>query len=321
MKDSDEGFGLRMQDQGLRMKDSRVLTPGAEVVYAKSGRGPAVLLIQGAGVVGAGWRPQIEELAGEYTLYAFDNRGIGGSRLDAGRVLAIEDMAHDALAIMDAEGVDTFHVAGHSMGGLIAQALALNAADRVKSLALLCTFVKGAQGARMSAAMLLTALRMRIGTRAMRRNAFLELVMPDAYLRSRDRAQLAAEVAPLFGYDLASQPYFVMKQVQAMAAYDASERWPDVRVPTLIVSAALDRIALPEYGRALAELIPGSRFVELAGAGHGVTIQCAPEINALLRDHLSRAEAPAVAATGPPPDPSRTLPSDGRRDRRSSSRT
>src|SRR5688500_19436743 len=110
MKDSDKGFGLRMQDQGLRMKDSRVPTPGAEVVYAKSGSGPAVLLIQGAGVVGAGWRPQIEELAGEYTLYAFDNRGIGGSRLDDGRVLTIEDMAHDAPAIMDAEGVDTFHV-------------------------------------------------------------------------------------------------------------------------------------------------------------------------------------------------------------------
>lgn len=144
-------------------------TPGARISYARAGSGPAVLLIQGAGVVGEGWRPQVDRLSEAYTLFAFDNRGFGRSVLEEDGCLTIEDMARDALAIMDAEGIPAFHLVGHSMGGLIAQEIALNARDRVKSLALLCTFVRGVEGARMAPATIVTALRMRIGTKQMRR--------------------------------------------------------------------------------------------------------------------------------------------------------
>ena len=274
---------------------SLLQTSGARINYRRTGTGPAVLLIQGAGVGGNGWRPQLDGLADRYTLLTFDNRGMGGSTLDRGAAVTIEDMARDALAIADAEGIDRFHVAGHSMGGLIAQALALGAPDRVKSLALLCTFVHGRQGARMTVPMLATALRMRIGTRRMRRNAFLELVMPAAYLATCDRSRLAQEVGLLFGYDLASQPFFVMRQVRAMAIYEAAARWPELAsIPTLVASAVHDRIALPEYGRTLAPLVHG-RYVEFADAGHGVTIQRAEEMNALLSEHFAAAEAARAA--------------------------
>ena len=269
-----------------------VETPGARIHYTKAGSGPPVLLIQGAGVVGEAWRPQVAALAPEYTVYSFDNRGIGRSTLAQSRRVTIEEMAADALAIMDAERVGTFHIAAHSMGGLIAQALALHARQRVTSLALLCTFVRGTEGARMSPAMMLTALRMRIGTRTMRRNAFLELIMPAAYLRTADRPRLAGDMALLFGYDLASQPPFVMRQVRAMARYDAAARWSELAdVPTLVVTAAHDRIARPEYGRELASRIHGARYVEIPDAGHGVTIHRAEVLNALLREHLAAAEA------------------------------
>ena len=189
--------------------------------------------------MGEGWRPQIERLRGQYTVYAFNNRGMSGSTLEDGSSLTIEEMARDALAIMNAESVHHFHVVGHSMAGLIAQALTLTARDRVKSLALLCTFVRGAEGARRNAAMIMTGLRIRIGTKRMRRNAFLELIMPSAYLRAVDRSRLAEEIAPLFGYDLASQPYFVMRQLRAMSRYDAAARWTELAgIPTLVVSAA-----------------------------------------------------------------------------------
>ena len=274
-------------------------TAGARISYTRAGAGPAILLIQGAGVVGAGWRPQVDSLGTEYTTCAFDNRGTGGSRiLDGGR-LTIEDMAADALAIMDAEGLERFHVVGHSMGGLIAQAVALQARARIKSLTLLCTFVRGVEGARMTPAMMLTALRMRMGTRVMRRRAFLSLVMPDAYARTAGAGSLAAQLAPLFGHDLANQPWFVMQQVRAMARYDAASRWRELDgIPTLVASAAHDRIARPQYGRALAALIPGARYVEYPDAGHAVTIQCADEVSALLREHLSAAEARFIG--GPP---------------------
>lgn len=264
---------------------------GARIHYVREGTGPAVLLIQGAGVGADGWRPQIEALADRFTVVALDNRGFGRSTAP-GNDLSIELMARDALAIMDAERLDRFHLVGHSMGGLIAQAAALTAPQRVESLALLCTFLRGAEGARLSAGMILTALRMRIGTSRMRRNAFLELVMPAAYLRARDRVRLAESIGGLFGYDLARQPAFVMRQVRAMARYDASSRLHELAfLPTLVVGASYDRIARPEYGRALASRIPGAHVVEIPDAGHGVTIQCAGRINALLSEHFVRAAA------------------------------
>ncbi len=263
----------------------------ARVSYTVSGDGPPVLLIQGAGIVGEGWRPQIDGLRDRFTLVAFDNRGTGRSTLPAGR-LTIEDMAADALALMDAVGFHRFHVAGHSMGGLIAQELALTRPGRVASLALLCTFAHGRQASALSLGMLLTALRMRVGTRAMRRNAFIELVMPREYLDTVDRAQLAQLLQPLFGHDLAEQPSIVLKQLRAMARYDAGPRLHALAsVPTLVISASHDRIARAAYGRELARAIPGAAYVEIRGAGHGVTIQRPDEVNELLASHLVRAES------------------------------
>src|SRR5262245_30947397 len=163
-------------------------TAGARLFYTRDGQGPPVLLVQGVGAIGNTWRPQIDELSGRYTVVAYDNRGIGRSTILDGR-LTIEDMASDALAIADALGIDRFHLAGHSMGGVIAQAVALRAPSRILSLAFLCTFARGGDGAKMSLPMFVTAMRMRIGTRAMRRNAFLGLILPARYLRRVDRAE------------------------------------------------------------------------------------------------------------------------------------
>jgi len=271
-------------------------TPGATLLYTRSGTGPPVLLIQGVGVVGNGWAPQVEELSDRFTLVSFDNRGIGGSNNDDGR-LTIEDMAADALAVVDALGFERFHVVGHSMGGVIAQALALSAPGRITSLAFLCTFAKGSDGSKVTLPMVATALRMRVGTRPMRRNAFLELIMPERYLQQTDRAALAARLHPLFGHDLAEQPPIVMKQLSAMSKYDARARLGALAgIPTLVVSAAEDRIANPASGKALAGAIPGSRYIEVAGAGHGLPIHRAAETNALLAEHFTRAEQRAVAA-------------------------
>jgi pimeloyl-ACP methyl ester carboxylesterase len=266
-----------------------ISTPGASLHYSRTGVGPPVLLIQGVGLVGAGWQPQVDGLKDRFSLVAFDNRGIGGSTIRDGR-LTIDDMATDAIAIMDGEGIDRFHVAGHSMGGIIAQAVALKVPERVKSLAFLCTFARGKDAARISLSMLVTALRMRIGSKPMRRNAFLELIMPARHLEQVDRAALAAKLEPLFGRDLADQPAIVMKQLGAMSKYDAGSRLATLAsIPTLVASATEDRIALCASGKALAAAIPGARYVELTDAGHGVTIHRAEQINNLLAEHFSRA--------------------------------
>ncbi len=246
------------------------------------GDGPPVLFIQGVGLSAPGWLPQVEDLSPRFRCVRFDNRGIGHST-HSGRELSIPRMAADAIAVLDALGISRAHVTGHSMGGVIACELALQAPARVQSLALLCTFARGAQATTMTPALVWSGLRSRVGPRSMRRAAFLELVMPPSALRGADRQVLARQLEPVFGHDLADQPAIATAQLLAMRRYDRHVDLASLRdIPTLVVSAEHDRIARPIFGRELAAAIPGSRYIELADAGHGVPIHRARDVNDLL---------------------------------------
>jgi pimeloyl-ACP methyl ester carboxylesterase len=183
------------------------------------------------------------------------------------------------------------------MGGLVALRLALASPKRVRSLALLCTFATGDVPTRPSPRMMWLGLLTRVGSRRSRRRAFLRMVLPPDALAREDRDALAARLAPLFGHDLADHPPIVMKQLGAMRGYDLTPRLGELAgVPTLVVSAAHDPIAPPSAGRAIAAGLPGARYVEIADASHGVPIQQADRVNALLLDHFARAEALAAPA-------------------------
>jgi pimeloyl-ACP methyl ester carboxylesterase len=266
---------------------------GCRLHYDLVGSGSPVVFIQGTGVHGAGWAPQTSALSAEYACLSFDHRGMGASQPVGARV-TIEQLAHDALALMDVQGWSSAHIVGHSLGGLVSLHVALAARARVRSLSLLCTFSRGRDATRLTPAMLWTGVRTRVGSRAQRRRAFLELVLP-AGSRRVERAEAdASELAPLFGHDLADQPPIVMAQLRAMTGYDATPRLAALDgLPTLVVSAEEDRIAPPALGRAIAAGISGATYRELAGAAHGMPIHRAAEVNGLLRDHFSRAEASA----------------------------
>jgi aminoacrylate hydrolase len=271
----------------------RILANGVDLCCEISGTGPAVLMIQGVGVIGRGWRPQVEALSRQFTVVTFDNRGIGESA-SGGAVLTIDDMAADALALMDSQRIDRFHLVGHSMGGVVAQAVALTAPSRVISLSLLCTFVNGRDAMRLSPAGMIKAMRSRIGTRAMRRRGMLRLIMPDDYLSSTDQAALAADLAVLFGHDLGDQPPVAMAQLRATSRYNMSARLAAIAaIPTLVMSGRHDPIASPRTGQALAAAIGTARYVEFEEAGHALPIQCASQVNALLLEHLVNAESAA----------------------------
>lgn len=270
------------------------LSDGSRIAYAVEGDGSPVLLIQGVGMAGVAWQPQVRALRERHRVASFDNRGLGGSAPLVG-ALSIERLAEDALALMDELAFERAHVVGHSMGGVIAQELALRAPERVLSLALLCTFARGKDAVALSPFIVWNGMRTRIGTRRMRRHAFLDMIMPPALLRGADRDALAAELAAVFGRDLADQPPVAMKQLSAMGRYDASSRLASLApIPTLVVSGAHDRIAPPATGRRLAELIPGARYVEIEDGAHAVVISGAERVNALLLEHLD-AEAQSAA--------------------------
>jgi pimeloyl-ACP methyl ester carboxylesterase len=262
------------------------LHQGCQIAYEIQGSGAPAIFVQGVGMHGSAWAPQVDALANRYECLSFDNRGLGRSQ-PLGTRLTIEQMAQDTLALMDAQGWASAHLVGHSMGGLIALQVALSARGRIRSLSLLCSFPRGRDALRITPGMVATWLRTAIGTRRQRRRALLELVMPPSALAGRDQAILASELALLFGHDLADQPSVSMKQLSAMLRYDATSRLHHLAgLPTLVVSAEHDRIAPPRVGREMAAAIPGARFVEIPDASHAAAIQHAARINALLTEHF-----------------------------------
>lgn len=266
---------------------------GCNLSYRVEGSGPPLVLVQGVGVCGSGWTPQVRDLRDEFTCLTFDNRGMGESQ-PVGAPITVPQMAEDALWLMSHLGWDSAHVAGHSLGGPVELEMALSQLRRVRSLSLLCTLARGKDATRLTWRMLALGLRTRIGPRRARRHAFLEIIFPPDALRDADRDALAAEMAPLFGHDLADQPPVAMKQLAALRAYDASSRLRELAgIPTLVMSAAHDPIAPPRYGRALASGLAGARYVEFADASHGLPIQHSSRVNELLRGHLRAAETSA----------------------------
>ena len=270
---------------------------GCRLAFQVDGSGPPVVLVQGVGVAGTGWMPQVQGLRSRFQCLTFDNRGMGASQ-PAGAPITVEQMAEDALWLMTRLGWESAHVVGHSLGGPVALEMALSQPARVRSLSLLCTLARGRDATALTWRMLWLGLRTRIGPRRARRRAFLEMVMTPSALREVDPDALAAELAPLFGHDLADQPPVALKQLSALRAYDASDRLGGIAgIPTLVMSAAHDPVAPPRHGRALAEGIPGARFVEFDDASHGLPISHAARVNELLAEHLRSAE-PARPGAG-----------------------
>ena len=253
--------------------------------------GPPVLLIQGVGAIGTAWRHQIEALAENHRVLSFDNRGIGRSPASP-EPLTIEGMAADTLALLDRVRWPSAHIVGHSMGGLIACQLALEAPRRVRSLSLLCTFSRGPEAARLTPWVLWMGLRTRLGSRPMRRSAFLKMLFSKKTLATADHDRLAKDTGDLVGRDLADSPPILLHQLRACARHDVRSRLPELAgIPTSVISAEFDRIAHPSYGRALAAAIPHASFHLHHGVSHGHLLEQPEWLNHRLIHHIAAAES------------------------------
>ena len=121
----------------------------------------------------------------------------------------------------------------------------------------------------------------------MRRNAFLEMLWPPDDLATADKVALSKSIGELVGRDLADSPSILLKQVRALSRHDTYHRLTELaKIPTLVLSAKHDLIALPRYGQALANGIPGAKFECIPRSSHGVTIQHEAKINELLLGFL-----------------------------------
>lgn len=237
--------------------------------YSVEGSGTeTVLLIMGLGGRASDWGTAFPgALAAKYRVVRFDNRGVGGSpKVPGGYTLS--DLAVDATAVLNAVGAEKAHVIGVSMGGMIAQLVALEHPERVGKLVLLSTNYGGGglEPPHPDAMRLFDPsefLSRRSPEEMMR---FTMSVITAAGFVERSPDVESAILANVRAEPTA--PVSLVAQVQAIVGSDRSEAVRGIRKPTLVIHGTDDKLVPPSNGRALAERIPGAELVMLEGCGH-----------------------------------------------------
>ncbi len=231
------------------------------IAWEQRGTGFPLVLVHGLGYARWGWEPVADRLAERYEIVLLDNRGIGASDAPSG-LYTVAEMAEDTLRVMDEAGVESAHVVGTSLGGMIAQELALTAPERVDKLVLVCTTPGGPEAAPMPEQTVrlmaeAPALEPLVALRKFVENA-LAPDPPDGVV-DRILAHRIETAQPLTAW---------LAQAAAGAAFDAWGRLPGLRIPTLVLHGTADVVVDPANAELLAERIPGARVELFPGCGH-----------------------------------------------------
>ena len=223
---------------------------------------PPLLLIQGLGYTADMWHHVLAPLAARRRVMVFDNRGVGRSSVPE-PPWTVEQFADDAIAVLDAAGGGAAHVFGVSMGGLIAQEVALRHPDRVTSLVLGCTHPGGREAARMDP----EAAAMLMDREPKSARGAIEASLPFIYAPTTPRQAIDEDVDVRLRYPLRGKAYW--GQLDAMRRHRGTfDRLGEIRVPTLVLHGDADRLVQPANATLIAAAIPGARLHWLPGASH-----------------------------------------------------
>jgi pimeloyl-ACP methyl ester carboxylesterase len=261
------------------------------LAYASAGpaAAPRVLFVMGFGMRGAVWEPQLADLRRDHAVAWFDNRGMGESA-PGDHAFRMADLAADTLRVADALGWPDFHLTGVSLGGMVAQEVALAAPGRLRSLTLIATHAGGPLGLVPTATGLWHWVNAAFGPAAGRVDHLTRLLYPDAFLATVDREALQARMQLQVGTP--PPRLTARRQLRAVIAHDTRARLAAITTPTLIVKPTADKLIRPHHSDRLAVGIPGARLLEVAGAGHGLTFHAAEAVNAALRAHYAAHDTP-----------------------------
>jgi pimeloyl-ACP methyl ester carboxylesterase len=273
---------------------------------------PALLLVMGLATQMIAWH---EDFCGQlsergFHVIRFDNRDVGRSspmrdvpvptlrqlalRSKKAAGYTLSDMAGDAVGLLDHLGIERAHVAGASMGGMIAQTIAIEHPDRVLSL---CSIMSNT-GARWSGQPRLATYRVLLGTPPKDRDKFIDHVLkmykvigsPGFDRDEDDLRDMAAR-----SYDRGRNPAGSGRQLAAIiASGDRTQRLGAISAPTVVIHGTKDRLVSPSGGRATAKAIPGARLVKIDGMGHDLPRGTWPRIIGAIAENAARTGAPAA---------------------------
>jgi 3-oxoadipate enol-lactonase len=268
---------------------------GVTIHYDVFGRrdGAPLLMIQGLGADSRGWALQRLAFGRKYRCYTLDNRGTGRSDRPTG-VYSLDRMALDALAVLDAEGVDRAHVMGASMGGVIAQIIGVLHPERTRSLVLACTACRHHEWRRELLTEWATAVEAG-GMAALGDEALEWLVGPRLRKRFGIWLNLLARIL------LQSPPEPFIAQVGAIldATDDLRLELVTIRVPTLVITGSQDSLTPVGDAEELAELIPHAALEVISGAAHGLMVEAPNGFNDAVLRFLAEVDAGDAALAEP----------------------
>jgi pimeloyl-ACP methyl ester carboxylesterase len=281
---------------------------GIDLYYEIHGSGEPLLLIEGLGYAAWMWYKQIPVFSRRYQVILFDNRGAGNTDKPDSEY-SIEIMADDASGLLRTLGIAQAHVLGISLGGFIAQELALRHPDLVKSLCLVSTNSGPGKRAMRNSQHVNGIFKLwgilpgtfEMGGKASVPLGFeygitkedrirygLSLAFTPDYYRKHPE-----EIDRIVGWRLENpQPgYAWTRQLMAGMNFDSSARAESIHAPALVLNGAEDRIVTPESARELAGRIPDSRYVEIEGSGHLLFIERSDEFNETVISFLDEVDA------------------------------
>ena len=257
------------------------------IYYEVHGEGEALLLIMGYTANSRWWHPQIPVFYQEYQVIAFDNRGTG--RSDKPDIpYTVEMMEEDTAGLLEALGIDAAHVFGVSMGGMIAQEFALRHPHKVISLILACT-TPGGRNAVMPDEEAMTFLfdteRMKDLTLEEQARELLPFLYSQEFI-DRSPKFIDEFIARILEYP--TPPHGYQRQGEAIMGFNAYDRLPEIKAPTLVMAGTADRLIPVENSRIIASRISGAELVIFENMGHGFLGEAVEEVNKTVLDFLGQ---------------------------------
>ena len=266
-----------------------------ELYYEEHGSGDPLLLIMGLAADSMAWMFQVPDFSEHYRTITFYNRGVGRSSKPSGPY-SIHEMADDTAGLLDTLGIDRTHVVGVSMGGMIAQELALRHPRRVRGLVLACTYPEPDAdverqrqfSTRELGGTVTAGGEVQIDVNAVDPLRFFQQLLPLAFSEQFITNELP-KLMELFGgalqYGFSLEA--ILGQVAAVMSHKATDRLHHIKSPTLVITGDADRLVSPANSDVLARRIPGARLVKVPGGSHGFNFETPQVFNREVLNFLA----------------------------------
>jgi len=260
----------------------KVKAQGIDLYYEVHGAGYPLVLIRGLGSNADHWYCQRPAFSPCYSVVTFDNRGIGRSE-GPDVPYTISMMAGDTVGLMDAIGISRAHILGISMGGMIAQEIALTYPQRVRGLILACTHCGGDRAVRPAEEIARAFIEyIFTGSQEAAQNIprclFTERTLREAPEVVKRYQEISSRFPPT--------PDTMIRQWKAIQAHDTWEDLARVQAPTLVLSGSDDVLVPPENSKILADRIPNAQLQVIEGGGHQFLVEEADAFNRAVLEFL-----------------------------------